>query len=207
MISGFVAQKGQMTNLYLDNGKRIAVTQCQVSPLVVTQVKEPSGKDAYSAIQVAYGQKKNLDRPTSARLAKNKLDLKPRFFKEFKPSTDSTITVGQQITIDQVLNVGDEIKVTGVSKGRGFAGVIKRYGFHRQPVTGGQSDRVRAPGAIGAQTPGKVVKGKKMPGHYGNAKNTIKGLKIIAIDTQKGLLTIQGSVPGPIGSWLLISKI
>jgi len=205
MISGFVAQKGSMTNIYLDSGKRIAVTNCRIGPVFVTQVKESAGKDGYDSVQIAYGQKKRLDRAVSEKINKLKLEIAPKFFKEFAP-TGQPISVGQQIEIDSVLQEGDKVVVTGISKGRGFAGVIKRHGFHRQPVSGGQSDRVRAPGSIGAQTPGKVVKGKKMPGHYGNVSKTIRGLKIVSINKDKGLISLSGPVPGSVGAWLLIKK-
>ncbi|HEX8923316.1 MAG TPA: 50S ribosomal protein L3 [Patescibacteria group bacterium] len=205
MISGFVAKKGLMTSIYTPEGKRIAVTQLVVAPLKVVQVKT-EGKDGYQAVQVAYGSRKNLDKATSSKLNKLKLDIKPSRFKEFFAVSDTLPEVGSDIAIDAVLTVGDKVDVTGTTKGRGFAGVIKRYGFQRQPVSGGQSDRVRAPGAIGAQTPGKVIKGKRMPGHYGNASRTVIGLKVIAIDTQTNTLTLSGSVPGSINSWVTIIK-
>lgn len=169
-----------MTNIYQDDGKRIAVTNCRFSPLVVTQIR-PLNK-----VQVSFG-------------PKNKL-------KEFFLLPDQQLTAGQSIDFDSVFSVGDVISVTGTSKGHGFAGVIKRYGFHRQPVSGGQSDRVRAPGSIGAQTPGKVVKGKKMPGHYGHVTKTILGLKIISIDKENRTFSVSGSIPGNRNSWVVINK-
>lgn len=194
-----------MTSIYTEDGKRIAVTKCVAQPLKVTQVKNQE-KDGYQAIQVAFGSKKNLDKATSAKLSKVKLDIKPQHFKEFKSTTEEAIEVGNDITIDSVFAVGDSVDVTGTSKGRGFAGVIKRHGFQRQPVTGGQSDRTRAPGAIGAQTPGKVVRGKKMPGHMGNVTKTITGLKVVAINKDTNEILISGSVPGHFNSWITILK-
>lgn len=205
MISGFIAKKGQMTNVYTAEGKRISVTSCIASPLVVTQLKNQE-KDGYTAVQVAYGSKKRLDQSTSAKIKKLKLDISPKHFQEFKPTSEQLPELGSQISVDSVLSVGEKIDVSGVSKGHGFAGVIKRYGFRRQPVSGGQSDRVRAPGSIGAQTPGKVVKGKKMPGHYGNKSAYVSNLEVIAINPEKNELLISGSVPGHLNSWFTIYK-
>lgn len=194
-----------MTSIYTPEGKRIAVTKCRIAPLTVTQVKT-TDKDGYNAIQIAYGTRKRLDKSTGGKLSKLKLDITPQHFQEFQLTDDVAPVVGAQITADAVFTVGQMIDVVGVSKGRGFAGVIKRYGFQRQPVSGGQSDRVRAPGAIGAQTPGKVIKGKKMPGHYGNVKKNVSNLKIISIDTAKNEILISGPIPGHVNSWVSIYK-
>lgn len=183
MINGFVVRKSTMTNIYLENGQRLAVTRCFCPDLKVSQVKT-SAKDGYHAVQVTYGKKLH----------------------EFRVDTVNDIKVGDLIKCDTILAAGQKIKATGRSKGHGFAGVIKRHGFHRQPVSGGQSDRVRAPGSIGAQTPGKVVKGKKMPGHYGNVNKTVTGIKVISIDTDKKEILLSGSVPGSINSWIIINK-
>jgi len=199
MLSGFIVKKGRMENVYDNSGRRFAVTRCSYLPLTVTRI---DGKN----IQLAGGSKKNLHRSVSGQMSKLKLDLKPAFFKEFKLISDQIPAVGDQISPASVFKIGQTVSATGLSKGRGFAGVIKRYGFQRQPVSGGQSDRVRAPGAIGAQTPGKVIKGKKMPGHYGHAPATVTGLKIVAIDTDKNQIVITGPVPGHFNSWLTITK-
>lgn len=206
MITGFLARKGPMTNVYTADGKRIAITTCTVLPLTVTQIKNQE-KDGYSSVQIAFGVRKRLDQATAKKMTKLKLDILPQKFQEFSLSTETIPEVGTQITIDSVLSVGDNIKAVGVTKGHGFAGVIKRYGFRRQPVSGGQSDRVRAPGAIGAQTPGKVIKGKKMPGHYGNKVKSISGLKVIAINSEKNELLVSGSIPGHLNTWVTIYKI
>ncbi|MFZ2153521.1 MAG: 50S ribosomal protein L3 [Microgenomates group bacterium] len=205
MISGFVVKKSTMTNIYTPEGKRIAVTKCIVSPLTVTQIKS-TDKDGYAAIQVAYGAKKNLNKAVSSKISKLKLDIYPRFFKEFDLTSETIPEIGSNIAIDSVFAVGDKVAVYGITKGRGFAGVIKRYGFRRQPVSGGQSDRVRAPGAIGAQTPGKVIKGKKMPGHMGNVRQYVKGLQIFSLDAAKNEIVINGPVPGHVNSWITICK-
>lgn len=205
MISGFIVKKITMESLYDDNGRRLAVTRLEANPLIVTQVKTPE-VDGYQAVQLAYGQVKRLDQPTAKKLAKIKIDSLPKGFVEFKlVDPASKIEIGQSISIDQVLKEGDTVDLQGISKGRGFAGVIKRHGFHRQPVSGGQSDRVRAPGSIGAQTPGKVLKGKKMPGHMGNQKNTVSG-KIIKLIPKACQLLVSGPVSGSPNSWVIVKK-
>ena len=205
MISGYIIKKGRMTNVYTPEGKRIAVTQCVAAPLIVTQVKTTE-KDGYAAIQLAYGTRKRQDNATGSKLKKLKLDISPKSFKEFELTAETAPAVGDKVEVASVFTAGDDVSATGTSKGRGFAGVIKRYGFQRQPVSGGQSDRVRAPGAIGAQTPGKVLKGKKMPGHYGNKTKTVSGLKIYAVNPEKNEILITGSSPGVINSWVVINK-
>jgi large subunit ribosomal protein L3 len=206
MISGYIVKKDRMINVYTPEGKRIAVTQCTAAPLIVTQIKSTE-KDGYVAVQLAYGAKKKQNNAIGSKLKKLKLDISPKSFKEFSLTTEIVPNIGDKIEVASVLTAGDEISATGTSKGRGFAGVIKRYGFQRQPVSGGQSDRVRAPGAIGAQTPGKVLKGKKMPGHYGNKTKTISGLKIYAVNPEKNQILITGPIPGVINSWVVINKV
>jgi len=205
MISGFIAKKGHMTNVFDEKGRRLTVTNCITSPLFVTQIKT-NEKDGYSAIQVAYGTKKHTDRSQAAKIKKLKLKFNPFHYQEFQSVGDAMPEVGSQIDISNVFQIGDAVNVTGISKGRGFAGVIKRHGFQRQPVSGGQSDRVRAPGAIGAQTPGKVIKGKKMPGHYGHATAHVANLKIIAINPETQEIQLNGPVPGHYNSWITIQK-
>jgi len=206
MISQFFVQKGRMSSLFLDNGRRLAVTTCFCPPMTVSAVLN-SAKEGTSSLQLAYGRKKRTDKATTGRLAKAKISQIPRGFIEFDIETDQAPALGSNISIDKVFAPGDKIRAKGKSKGRGFAGVIKRYGFHRQGLTRGQSDRTRAPGSIGAQTPGKVIKGKRMPGHYGNSTFTVENLKIINIDSQKNTISIAGPLPGHAKSWLTISKM
>ncbi len=205
MISGFIVKKGQMTQIYTPEGKRIAVTKCAALPLKVTQIKTEE-KDGYSSVQLAYGTRKNQDKPTSDKLKKLNLDISPKGFVEFQAQADADLQAGAEVSVSTVFQVGDKVDVSGISKGRGFAGVIKRHGFQRQPVTGGQSDRTRAPGSIGAQTPGKVLKGKKMPGHFGNTKFTVSGLKVIDINPETNEIILNGPVPGSVNSWITILK-
>jgi len=184
MLRGFIAKKKAMTSVYDSAGKRIGVTTLLAKPVKVTAIKTVA-KDGYQAVQVAFSVKSH---------------------QEFLPVSETLPEINSDLSIDSVFSPGDVISATAKSKGRGFAGVIKRWGFHRQPVTGGQSDRVRAPGSIGAQTPGKVVKGKKMPGHYGNATKTISGLKVISINKESSLIYVSGSVPGAFNSWVTLKK-
>lgn len=204
MISGFLLKKGQMTSIYTEDGKRIAVTKCYASPLVVTQIKNKE-KDNYQAVQVAYGSKKKLDKSTSTKLNKLKIETSPKGFQEFNLTSDQIPEIGSNISFDSVFTVGEKIDITGISKGHGFAGVIKRHGFKKQPIRG-SSDRVRHPGSIGAQTPSKVIRGKKMPGHMGNIDKTILGLKIVAINPENNEILISGSFPGCFNSWITIKK-
>ena len=204
MISGFIIKKGKMSSVFSEDGQRIAVTECSCLPLSVTQIKNEK-KDGYNAVQLAYGQRKHIDKPTKSKLKKIKLDITPKGFIEFGFDPKNTPQLGAAITLDTVFSVNDKVNVQGVSKGKGFAGVIKRHGFHRQPVTRGQSDRTRAPGSIGAQTPGKVIKGKKMPGHHGVSTHTVSNLKIVSISKDKNTVAISGSLPGHTNSWLIIS--
>ena len=205
MISGFLVKKCQMTSVFTEDGKRIAVTKCVAKPLVVTQIKKQD-KDGYQAVQVAYGQRKRLDQSTSVKLNKLKIEGTPKGFQEFFLTSDQIPEVGSNISIETIFTVGEKVDITGISKGRGFAGVIKRHGFRKQPLLGA-SDRVRHPGSIGAQTPGKVVKGKKMPGHMGNVNKTVENLKIVAINPENNEILISGSFPGHFNSWITITKV
>jgi large subunit ribosomal protein L3 len=203
MISGFIVKKLKMTSLFTDEGHRLAATVCSCAPLTVTQIKDEN-KDGYQAVQFAYGSRHRQKNAVLAKLKHLKLKLIPKGFVEFKPSSDKIPEIASSVSIDSVFAVGDKITVTGISKGHGFSGVIKRHGFHRQPGRG-ESDRGRAPGSIGAQTPGRVLRGKKMPGHYGVSQKTIKNLKVLAIDTDQNTISLSGAIPGHTNSWLILS--
>ena len=193
-----------MTSVYTPDGKRIAVTKCIAKPLKVTQIKT-TDKDGYQSIQVAGGSKKRINKATTGKMVKLSLDIKPSFFKEFKLVSDQIPTIGDEIAIESVFNNGDIVDITGTSKGRGFAGVVKRHGFKKQPLLGA-SNYVRRPGSIGAQTPGKVVKGKKMPGHFGVDTVTVSSLEIISINPETKEILIKGSIPGSFNSWITLKK-
>lgn len=205
MISGFIVKKGRMTSIFNQKGERIGVTRCSALPLKVTQIKTVE-KDGYQSVQVACGSKKRIDQATSKKIKKLKLDITPRLFQEFKLTSDQIPEIGSDVTIDTVFTVGEKIDVTGCTRGRGFAGVIKRHGFHKQPRLG-SSDRIRHPGSVGAQTPGKIIKGKKMPGHMGNKNQTTTNLEIFSIDPENNEVMIKGPVPGSFNSWVTVKKL
>ncbi len=201
MINGLLLKKGQMTQIYNDQGRFVAGTFCL---LPRTHVLENLSQ---GKIKLAIGQKRKASKALLGVLKKAKLKTIPHRIMEFSLLDKEKFPApGEELKIDQIFSLGDKITVTGISKGRGFAGAIKRWGFHSQPKTHGQSDRERATGSIGAQTPGKVVKGKKMPGHAGNRQITVKSLKILQIDPEKSSILVSGAVPGHIKSWLIIKK-
>ncbi len=204
MLNGFIVQKSFMSGHYTDEGKRLPLTKLVAKPLIITQLKS-AVTDGYQAVQVAYGSRKKLSQPIASKLKKLKISANPKGFAEFRQIDETVLATGQSLSIDQVFKVGDVIDATATSKGRGFQGVIKRHGFKRQGETGGASNKTRAPGAIGAQTPGKVLKGKRMPGHMGNKTVTIENLKVVKIE--ENTLYVKGSVPGHFNAWVLIKKV
>ena len=195
-----------MTRIFQEDGSCIPVTKCQALPLLVTQINQQHNSAKDTSVQLAYGTKKKPNRTIASKLKKLKIKTSPAHFVEFTLRAEKSPELGSEVAFDSVFEIGETVDVIGVSKGRGFAGVIKRHGFHRQPVTRGQSDRTRAPGAIGAQTPGKVLKGKKMPGHFGNKQVTVQNLKIITYDQQTHIATIKGDLPGHKNGWLIVRK-
>jgi large subunit ribosomal protein L3 len=176
---------------------------------MVTQIKTDQ-KDGYQALQVGFNRidAKKVNRPLKAHL-KNVIvdDQVPRHLKEMRVKSNQDLKVGDTIKITDVVKPGDLIQVSGTSKGRGFSGVMKRWGFHGGPRTHGQSDRERAPGSIGQGTdPGRVHKGKKMPGRYGNQRFTIRNLTVLHIDPDQNQLLISGPIPGAVGSLITLKK-
>jgi large subunit ribosomal protein L3 len=191
-IDGLIGRKLGMTQVFDKDGTVHAVTVVEAGPVTVTQVKSPE-KDGYSAVQVGYGQRKRSNKPMRGHV--NKLgDF--RLLTEFRRRGDGEANVGDKLGLE-LFAEGDYVDVTATSKGRGFAGGVRRWGFHGGPKTHGQSDRHRAPGSIGSgTTPGRVYKGQRMAGHMGAARVTVKNLRVIAKDEAKGLLLIAGAVPG-----------
>ena len=192
-IEGLLGRKLGMTQVFDSTGKIHAVTVVEAGPIVVTQVKT-AAKDGYDALQVGYGEKKKLTKPARGHL--KKAGSNSRMLLEFKVVGDGEYSVGDKIGLE-LFSEGDLVHVTGTSRGRGFAGGVRRHNFHGGPKTHGQSDRHRAPGSIGSgTTPGRVLKGQRMAGHMGAVQVTSKNLRIIAKDEGKGLLLIEGAVPG-----------
>ncbi len=203
-IKGFLARKMSMTQAWDKAGNLVPVTVLKADPCFVTEVKKINQELRLQLISSGK-QRKRLTKPLKGIL--KKAGIKDNFFKMAEVRADEEVKIGQEVKIDQVLKPGDLVNISGLSKGRGFAGVIKRWGFQSQPKTHGQSDRERAPGSIGAQTPGRVIKGKKMPGHFGNQQVTIKNLLVLNVDKNKNEVLVKGAVPGYYSSWLLIKKI
>ncbi len=212
MINTLLGIKKQMTSTYDSRGRRVGATVVEVSSNFVTQVKTSESKDGYNAIQLGYGTKKSVRQPQIGHAKKAGLDQKIRFFKEVRLTdtneTSEDIKPGTEIKLDQVFSIGDAVKVSGTSKGKGFQGGVRRWGFHGGPKTHGQSDRHRAPGAIGSgTTPGRVYKGKKMAGHMGDDSISVKNLEVVGLDREKNLLIIKGAIPGSIGGLVMLTKL
>jgi large subunit ribosomal protein L3 len=207
MFPGIIGKKIGMTQLFQESGETVAVTAIQAGPSVVTQVKSRE-RDGYDAIQVGFVESKvrqsQLSSPEKGHL--RGLD-NVRYLREFKADDIGSIKRGDKVDVS-FLKQGDLVDVIGLSKGRGFAGVVKRYHFAGGPKTHGQTDRHRAPGSIGATTfPGRVLKGKRMAGHMGDRRVTAHKLKVIQADPERNLLLVKGSVPGSNGGLLLIEKV
>ncbi|MGB9755378.1 MAG: 50S ribosomal protein L3 [Desulfurella sp.] len=202
---GLIAKKIGMSKMFLD-GLAVAVTILESESAVVTQIKTKES-DGYNAIQVGFVDTKE-NRITKAQLGHlKKANVSPKkYLKEFKSNVANDLSLGQEIYVD-IFNVGDEIDVVGISKGKGFAGVMKRHNFAGGPGGHGSMFNRRV-GSIGnREWPGRVIKGKKMPGHMGNEKVTIKNLKVAFIDKEKNIIAVTGAVPGSKGSYVtLLSK-
>ena len=208
MITGLIGKKIAMEQDFRQDGKVVPLTVVELGPCRVLQVKTTEA-DGYRAVKLAFGQGKGKynKKPTLGEAKKAKLDKAPEKIIEIRGDFGDDVKVGQEITLDQVFAEGDKVKVVGTSKGRGFAGVMKRWGFHGGPKTHGQSDRLRAPGSIGQGTdPGRVHKGKKMPGHFGVDKVTVKNLTVFRIDKDKNHLSLTGAVPGARGGYVVVEK-
>ncbi|MCK4331135.1 MAG: 50S ribosomal protein L3 [Dehalococcoidia bacterium] len=201
MIQGIVGRKIGMTQLFQDGGE-VVVTAIEAGPCFVTQIKTEA-KDGYDAVQVGFGEAKRLN---SAQKGHLKDVGRFKYLREFDMEDIESAQVGQKLDVD-MFKSGDLVDVTGTSKGKGFAGVVKRYHFAGGPKTHGQSDRHRAPGSIGAGTnPGRVFKGTRMAGHMGNRRVTVRNLKVIDVDLARHLILVEGAVPGSNKGLLLIKK-
>lgn len=199
-MKALLATKLGMTQLFDEKGRLSSVTLLEAGPCTVTQIKDET-TDGYSAVQLGFGTAKKLAKPQAGHLKKAKAESK--YIAEFRTdtpegSTDAapqTLAVGDTLLAD-IFTVGDLVQVVGISKGKGFAGTIKRHNFARGPKTHG-SHNYRAPGSIGAGYPQHVFKGQKMAGHMGTDRVTVKNVEVIFVDPQKNLIGIKGAVPGP----------
>lgn len=222
MVRDFFATKLGMTQAWTKSGKRLAITRCKADDIAVISSRTVSVIDTADhnrasvptqILEVGYGTKKlkNMSKPLRTQLTKGgfSVGVKKIMGIHVSASENETdnITPGQMLAVDSVLSIGDVVQVQGQSKGRGFAGAIKRHGFHGGPATHGQSDRARAVGSIGNRTtPGRVWVGKRMPGHYGDEKETVLGLVVVHIDPTTKEVWLSGPVPGSISGLVKIHK-
>ncbi|GLW96324.1 50S ribosomal protein L3 [Microtetraspora sp. NBRC 16547] len=203
-IKGVLGKKLGMTQVFDEANRIVPVTVVEAGPCVVTRVRTPE-KDGYSAIQLGYGQvdPRKVNKPLGDYLRKH--DITPRrYFTEVRTEDASEYTIGQEVLAD-TFEAGQHVDVTGKSKGKGFAGVMKRHNFGGLSASHGTQRKHRSPGSIGGcATPGRVFKGLRMAGRMGNARTTIQSLKVHAVDAEKGLILIKGAIPGANGSLVLI---
>ena len=204
MMNGILGKKLGMTQVFTEEGERVAVTILEAGPCDVLQQKQD--ESALTAIQVGFEEKKEFrcNKPELGHF--NKAGVSPKkHIAEFRTDTPDDYAVGQSYDVG-IFEGCSQVNVSGISKGRGFSGTIKRHGFNKGPRTHG-SHNVRAPGSIGACSyPGRVFPGKKMPGQYGNKKVSVKNLSLVKIDKEKNLLFIKGAVPGPKNGIIVIKK-
>ncbi|MFC1587014.1 50S ribosomal protein L3 [Planctomycetota bacterium] len=205
MIPAILGRKLGMTQMFNEDGALVPVTVLQVGPCQVTQIKTMAS-DKYAAVQIGFEEKKkNVNMPATGHFSKSGVSPK-RFLREVRLEQDPTdIEVGNTFTCE-IFAVGERVDVSGRTKGKGFAGTIKRWNFTRGPVTHG-SMNVRRPGSIGqCAYPGKVFKGKKMPGHMGDRNFTQRGLTVVKIDAAKNVILVKGSVPGCTGGFIKVRR-
>jgi large subunit ribosomal protein L3 len=203
MLKGLIGKKIGMTQIFDEAGLAFPVTLIEAGPCYVTQVRLPE-KEGYAAVQLGFSEVAPK-RLTSGQLGHLKANEIPplRFLREFRLKK-AELKVGDKVTVE-VFGVGEKVDVIGTSKGKGFAGVMKRYHFHGRSATHGASDRIRGPGSNGATTtPGRVFKGSKRPGHMGSERITAQSLKVVLVDAERNLLGVHGAVPGPKGGLVMI---
>ena len=205
MKKGIIGKKLGMTQIFDEKGNVVPVTVIEAGPCVVAQVKTVE-TDGYNAIQLGYGEvkAKHINKPQAGHFAKSKLENK-KHLREFRLEDISNFKVGDEVKAD-VFAKGEKVDIQGTSKGKGFQGVIKRHGQHRGPMGHGSMYH-RRPGSMGpCATPGRVFKGKKLPGHMGSVTVTIQNLDIVAVDMDKNVILVKGSVPGAKGAILKIKS-
>ena len=203
MKKGIIGKKIGMTQIFDENGLVIPVTVIEAGPCTVAQVKTTE-TDGYNAIQLGFGEvkAKHINKPEMGHFAKSKLEAK-KHLREFRLDDISNVKVGDEIKAD-IFQAGEKVDIQGTSKGKGFQGVIKRHGQHRGPMGHGSMYH-RRPGSMGpTSTPGRVFKGKKLPGHMGHVTVTIQNLDIVRVDMDKNVILVKGSVPGCKGAILKI---
>jgi large subunit ribosomal protein L3 len=206
MMKGLIGKKIGMTQIFDESGLAVPITLIEAGPCYVTQVRQPE-RDGYNAVQLGFEEVKPK-RLTGGQLGHLKTSELPplRYLREFRVK-DSEVAEGDKLEVGEVFSVGDQVDVVGTSKGKGFQGAVKRHGFRGGPKTHGQSDRQRATGSIGAgTTPGRVFKGKRMPGHMGSERVTIQYLQVAYVDADRNLLGVRGAIPGSKGGVVMIKE-
>ena len=204
MTIGLVGRKSGMTRVFTDDGVSIPVSVIEVSPNRITQVKNVE-TDGYAAVQVTVGSRRasRVTKPAAGHFAKANTEA-GRGLWELRNDAEQTFEVGAELTVEG-FEVGQKIDVTGISKGKGFAGAVKRWNFSMQDATHGNSLSHRAPGSIGqCQTPGRVFKGKKMSGHMGAEQVTTQNLEVVKVDAERNLLLVKGAIPGAPGGDVIV---
>ena len=202
MAEGLLGKKVGMTQIFSEKGEIIPVTVLEVGPCFVAQIKTMD-RDGYTALQLGFGESRRLTKPERGHL-KNLPPLKN--LREVRTTNIGDTQVGQKLNVT-MFNSGDLVDVSGISKGKGHAGVVKRYHFKGGKKTHGQSDRMRRGGSIGATTtPGRVLRGLKMAGQMGNARATVLNLEVVQVDAERNLLAVKGAVPGAKNSLLFVRR-
>lgn len=204
MPKGILGRKVGMTQIFDDEGRVIPVTVIQAGPCVVVN-RRTKEKDGYTAIQLGFGEvpERRVSRPVRGQFARAKVPP-ARILREIRVEDPSAYEVGQKIGAD-IFQPGDTVSVTGTSKGKGFAGGVRRYGFKRGPMAHG-SKYHRAPGSLASRDAARVFKGRRMPGHLGAVRVTVSGLRVVKVDAEKNLLILKGAVPGPRGGVVSIRE-
>jgi len=205
-MPGLIGRKLGMTRIFTDEGRAIPVTVLEAGPCPVVQVKKED-RDGYAAVQIGFGAKKHkrTSRAELGHASRAGLDAAPHLIREFQAAEGEAYQPGQQLTVG-IFEAGQRVRVTGVTKGRGFQGVVKRHGFVGRPASHGHP-MARTPGSMGPGTdPSRVIKGKKLPGRMGGNRETIRNLQVVRVDSERNLIFIQGGVPGSRNSYVLIRK-
>lgn len=204
MPKGILGKKLGMTQLMTPEGDAIPVTVIEAGPCFVVQ-KKTKDTDGYNAVQLGFGEKRErlFNKPLKGHF--DRAGVKPlRYLREIRVDNIDDFKVGQEVKADW-FSPGEKVDVTGISKGRGFAGGIKRHGFHRGPMAHG-SKYHRRPGALAAKGPARVFKGRKLPGHYGAERVTAINLEVVKVDADKNIIAVKGAVPGPRGGLVLVKS-
>lgn len=205
-MSGLIGKKLGMTRIFDEKGNDVQVSVIQTGPCFVTEIRTKD-RHGYDALQLGFEEKRDKSVKQPERGHFKKSGVKPtRYLREFRTFDVSQFKLGQEIKAD-IFQVGEEVKVTGISKGKGFQGVVKRHHFGGGPVTHGQSDRRRAPGSLGGSSyPSRVLKGLRMAGRMGNARVTVRNLMVVRVDAENNIVMVRGGIPGARNGMVLISK-